>query len=124
MSTASRPLRLDKAFTEGVAVVVKIPRFVKASPPKGHNWLILSGEWNHITGTISIWQVQKKNDEYRTFQSSIPSANADYTTSIFCNEPTYVHGAFQLIVVSDNEQIYCSGGAGAYISVKVLEWKP
>jgi len=95
----------------------------KHSPTSGKRWLILGGVVNHITGTDTALEVKDKLSQKTIYRNIIPSASASAELPLFHMYPEVHTAQFSWYILDDTMEMVASAlGAGAYITVEVLEF--
>lgn len=123
---SSRPIRLDKAFTQGVLRYIIIPSGTVVSPPKNHVWLVFNGFVNHVTLTDTVIDLSVKRTTaiaaYRWI-SKILSATASGYYPLFNTAANEGQSQYGFIIASNNDEFSVTGDAGSDVRLSVLEWE-
>ena len=101
------------------------------TPPKGTIWILIGGILGHITGTNTYFFVRSNPSPQVTlaladaramsFFMFISDADATTIVPIFNNLAELYMPAFQPVFITDQDRIWFSGAATAYMHPIVLE---
>jgi hypothetical protein len=121
------PLRLDLLMKQGyVRNLVLNAANTQETPPKGHMWLVLNGQVNHVTGTASTLSIQKPLTVHIiTSIMEIPAAIGTFVCPLWsiAAQTGGFQSAFAPTIIEDDEILYFAAAATAEAHIKVIEWK-
>lgn len=112
----------------GSMLSVKILTGEYKQPERGHAWMILNGDVNHVTGTSStqaIYQIDKSTSLWSAIiDTTVNSAHYPFGTyTLITAAPvTYMLNQLGSIIITDQMWVYFAGGSGSYANISVIDF--
>jgi len=122
---SSKPIRLDKAFRQGVLTRITVQNGGTYTVPTGSCILVLSGSIGHVTLTDSVVEFRMGATLVDLIaQTRVQSTEATGIYSLFNMAASATQMQFSFIILNFGCNIVFNGGANSYINILALEWMP